>query len=73
MIMTPAQFKNAIARLGLKQAEAAKFLGVGLRTVEHWVTGDRRIPNPAAILLRYMIATEATPEKVEAITKGKGK
>ena len=50
--MTPAEIRAALATLGLTQAEAAKRLGVTLRTVQHWVAGTRNPGQPVCMLLR---------------------
>jgi len=54
--MTPKQFRTALKRLGLNQTQAAKRLGVTPRAVRFWVSGDRSIPEPVAILLRTWLA-----------------
>lgn len=47
-------------RLGLTQIELAKALGVSRRTLQHWETGDRRIPPMAAILLERLLRDHET-------------
>lgn len=49
--MTPEQLRAALERLGLTQAEAARRLGVTLRSVQHWVSGSRKIGRPVAMLV----------------------
>jgi transcriptional regulator with XRE-family HTH domain len=39
--MFAEQLKEARQRLGLSQAEAARLLDIGKRSLEHWETGDR--------------------------------
>jgi DNA-binding transcriptional regulator YiaG len=53
--MTPMQFQQALKRLAISQVAAAAQLGVDARTVRRWVAGDRRIPEPVAILIRTWI------------------
>lgn len=49
--MTPAQFRQALKRLGLSQSEAARRLYVAIPTVQRWVSGKRRIPGPVIACL----------------------
>jgi DNA-binding transcriptional regulator YiaG len=62
--MTPKQYAEAIARLGLSQRAAGRFLGVDERTSRKWIAGDARIPESAAMLLRLMIRLKLKPEDV---------
>ncbi len=55
MPMTATQLRAALKRLGLSQVAAAARLGVAPRTMRYWVAGERRIPEPVAILLRAWI------------------
>ncbi len=48
--MTPAQYRAAIAALGLTQAGAAEFLGVSLRT-SHGYANGQPIPKAIGLLL----------------------
>lgn len=65
--MTATEYRTALSALGLNQSSAARLLGVGLRTSQHWATGDRSVPEPAARFLRYLIAVGARPEDVLAL------
>ena len=49
--MTPKEFRNAIAKLGINQTQAARALRVDPRTVRRWVAGDVNIPGPVEVLL----------------------
>jgi len=49
--MTPAQFREALARLSLTQAEAARRMGVTPAAVTRWLSGARPIPKYAVELL----------------------
>jgi len=55
MPMTATQLRAALKRLGLNQVATAARLGVAPRTMRYWVAGERRIPEPVAILLRTWI------------------
>jgi len=50
--MTSKQLRTALKHLGLTQVGAAAKLGIAPRTMRYWVAGERRIPEPVAILLR---------------------
>jgi DNA-binding transcriptional regulator YiaG len=62
--MTPNQYINAIAALGLSQRAAGAFLGVDERTSRRWVSGDSAIPESVSKLLRLMIRLKLEPEDV---------
>ena len=55
MPMTAKQLRAALKHLDLTQVGAAARLGVAPRTMRYWVAGERRIPEPVAILLRTWI------------------
>lgn len=63
--MTPKQYAAAIERLGLSQRGAAAFLGVNERTSRAWVSGQSRIPESAAKLLRLMVRLGLKPDDVQ--------
>jgi DNA-binding transcriptional regulator YiaG len=54
--VSPEQFREAIAALGMNQREAAMALEVDERTVRKWALGERAIPGPARVALRFMAA-----------------
>jgi DNA-binding transcriptional regulator YiaG len=60
--MTPDQYSDAIAALGLSQRAAGRFLKVGERTSRRWAAGDSPIPESAAILLRLMVKHGIMPD-----------
>ena len=62
--MTPDEYRDALASLGLSQSGAARLLGVDARTSRRWVSGERDIPEIAARFLRFLIAAEITPDEV---------
>ena len=49
--VTQAEFRAALARLGLTQAGAARLLGVDERTARRWARGERQVPEPVRRLL----------------------
>ena len=54
--MTPSQFIAALERLELDLPTGARQLGVTLRTMQRYASGDASIPEQTAKLLRYMEA-----------------
>jgi DNA-binding transcriptional regulator YiaG len=60
--MTPDEYREAIAELGLSQGAAARLLGVDARTSRRWAIGERDVPPPAERFLRYLIATGRSGE-----------
>ena len=49
--MTAQEFRDAIAKLGINQVQAARALRVDPRTVRRWIAGDVEIPGPVEVLL----------------------
>jgi plasmid maintenance system antidote protein VapI len=47
--------REIIERLGIGQTELARWLGVGDRTIRHYIKGDRDVPPSLALLLIYLI------------------
>jgi hypothetical protein len=69
--VTPAEYRSALAALGLSQVGAARFLGVGERTSRNWALGESDIPPPVQRFLRYLIAAGVSPDEVESALAGK--
>jgi len=54
--MTPQEFKEARQTLGLSAKGMAKALMVSSgRTIRRWESGQRDIPGPAIVAIRYML------------------
>jgi hypothetical protein len=62
--MTPKQYAEAIARLGMSQRRAGAFLKIGERQSRRWIAGDAKVTESAAMLLRLMIKHGFKPEDV---------
>ncbi len=60
--MTPTQYREAIARLGLTQVAAGEFLIGNPRTSRRWASGDSPVPRSVALLLRLMIEHDIKPD-----------
>ncbi len=61
--MTPTEFRELRARLGLTQAALAARLGVTDRAVRRYEAGDRAIAEPIARLLRSLRKGRAPGER----------
>lgn len=64
--MTPTEYRDHIARLGLSQVRAGRLLGRDARTSRRWALGQSNIPPEAAIILRLLVAGKLTIAQVEA-------
>ncbi len=54
--MTPAEFKEARHKLGLSANKCAKLFKVSDgRTIRRWESGERDIPGPAQVLMRWLV------------------
>ncbi len=63
--MTPTQYAAAIARLGLSQRAAGRFLGIDERQSRRWIAGQARIQRASDKLLRLMIKLKLSPDEVD--------
>lgn len=59
--MTPAEFRRAREHLGLSTAEMAQALEVTVRAVQMWEHGDRAVPGPVRVALRFMLPPPRPP------------
>lgn len=59
--MTPDQLRDIIERAGITQARAAELAGVGLRTMQQYLAGDRAMPVSASGLLVVSLALLGAP------------
>jgi len=59
--MYPADYKEAIADLGMNIAQAGRYLGVSERTSHRYIRGEAEIPIATVLLLRALIATGTAP------------
>ncbi len=57
--MQTISLKDALDRLGLKQADLARLIDVSPRTVSQWATGDTALPGPVAAYLRVLMLLAA--------------
>lgn len=62
--MNSTDYRDTLAKLGLTQPGAARFLGVNERTSRYWANDQRPIPEAVAMFLLYLVATKTKPAKV---------
>lgn len=66
--MTPTDYRDALADLGLTQSGAARFLGVDGKTSRDWANPTMPgPPEPVARFLDYLIGAKVTPAEVLAV------
>src|SRR5947209_6376526 len=63
--MKPERYRKLIAKLGLSQRAAGRFLGISDVQTSRMATGTAAIPPPVALLLEIMVAHGIEP--VEAL------
>ena len=59
--MSPREFSRTIARLGMSQAGAGRYLGVSERTAYRYAKGETDIPAAQVLLLRALVALDIKP------------
>lgn len=68
--MTANQFKAALAKVGLSQLGAARFFGLGDRTVRRLAAGEYLVPPAISYCLRLMIDCGRSPQDLDPKFKG---
>lgn len=63
--MKPEELRDIITSLKLTQTSMADTIGVGHRTLRHWLGGTSEIPTPVAILLRLMAKKHASITRIK--------
>jgi hypothetical protein len=61
-MITPTQYRTALARLDLTQVAAARLLGIGDRTSRRWARHGIR--GTGEVLLRLLLAGRITPSDI---------
>lgn len=56
--MTYSEFKEIRKKLKMKQADMAKSIGVGIRAVQYWEKGERKIPETTAYFVNNLLLKE---------------
>ena len=52
--MTKEEFRTLRKKLGLKRPELAAVLETDTSALSRWESGDRKIPGPVAVLVRWL-------------------
>ena len=60
--MTPDDYKEALRRLDLSQAGAARLFRVNDRTSRRWASGEQEVPKAVEIALRLMVRFHIDPK-----------
>jgi hypothetical protein len=68
--MTPDEYRDTYAALGLTQLGAGRFLGYDIRTSRRWASGDLEIPRHVQMLLRLMLHYGIAPEEASKVAFG---
>jgi transcriptional regulator with XRE-family HTH domain len=63
--MTSAQFKALRLSLSLSKIEIAEKLGVGIRTIQRYESGDRAISKTVELLLKQLKLTKSYNNKLD--------
>lgn len=53
--MTSEEFKAARDRLKMTWQELARALGIGMRTLARYESGERRIPQPVELAVKFLL------------------
>jgi hypothetical protein len=59
--MTDVELRQALSALGLSRAAAARYLGLGSRTIYGYCDQGRKIPTQTALLLNALVELNITP------------
>jgi hypothetical protein len=64
--MTPAEYRSALAEVGLSLSNASKFFQTDERTTRRWADDDsgKNVPRAVAVTLRLMAKYQLKPEDV---------
>lgn len=68
-LLTPAQIRKGIEKLGLKQQELAERLGVAPETISHWVNGALIQSRAMDNLLRLFFALPEVREALRGVNQ----
>ena len=56
LIMNYLEFKEIRKNLNMKQSELSKSIGVGIRAIQYWEKGERKIPETTAFFMKNLAA-----------------
>lgn len=61
--MTADEYRDALGRWHMKHKAAAAFFGFTVITSQRYATGERKVPQPLAMLIALMLALKLTPDR----------
>lgn len=59
--MTYLEFKEIRKSLNMKQSELSKTIGVGIRAIQYWEKGERKIPETTAFFMKNLLVKNQRP------------
>jgi len=59
--MNYLEFKEIRKSLNMKQSELSKSIGVGIRAIQYWEKGERKIPETTAFFMNSLLAKKQKP------------
>jgi DNA-binding transcriptional regulator YiaG len=65
--MTPEELDFLLRRLKLSQLGAGRLIDVDGRTIRRWLSGERKIPAPIALLWRIIDRWKLTPAQLDKL------
>lgn len=60
--MDHVEFKSIRKSLKMKQSELAKSIGVGIRAIQYWEKGERKITETTAFFMKSLLAKKQKPD-----------
>ena len=66
--MLPSELRELRLRAGLSQDKLARMLGVKSSTISRWERGNRTIPVPVAIAVRYLLGVRSAKKLGVSLT-----
>jgi transcriptional regulator with XRE-family HTH domain len=66
--MKNLEFKEIRKSLNMKQSELSKSIGVGIRAIQYWEKGERKIPQTAAFFMKNLLTKRQLLSKKENVS-----
>lgn len=64
--MSPQELDRALAKLGMTQNGAARYFGIGERTMRSYIAGDLPVPVTLVLALTALIVSGIEPAKLRS-------
>lgn len=65
--MTPTDYRNTLAALGISQARLGRLVKVNKDTPTNWAKGNTEVPGAVALVLRALAAGIVTIDQLEEL------